>query len=88
MDRDMERIEGAHAEQARNKAFQPTNQMMMSGGSCDIQAASRERTAREVLAELCMLKQAEIDELNELLKALPQELPYRADRALRRLIQK
>ena len=54
----------------------------------EMDLAARERNAREVLAELCMSKQVEAEELNELLKALPQELPYRADRALRRLIQR
>ncbi len=54
--------------------------------ACDTPA--REHTVREVLSELCMQKGVEADELNDLLKALPQELPYRADRALRRLIQK
>ena len=82
--RDIDRIECLKAEQSRL-----SNQKTAGCGptaACDMLA--RERTAREVLAELCLQKGVEADELNDLLKALPQELPYRADRALRRLIQK
>jgi hypothetical protein len=78
--REIEQLEAMKAEQQRMKQ---SAQNQMAG--CDM--PSRERTSREVLAELCMSKQVEADELNDLLKALPQELPYRADRALRRLIQ-
>ncbi len=49
---------------------------------------ARERTAREVLDDLFLKATYEREDLLELMKALPQELPYRADRALRRLIQK
>lgn len=88
--RDIDRIEAPKAEQSR----------LIRNGSCETapstgqydpsakDCCARERTSRELLIELCMQKQVEADELNDLLKALPQELPYRADRALRRLIQK
>jgi len=48
--------------------------------------AKREPTAREVIE--CALKEVHehIDGLNELLNALPAKLPWRADRALARLI--
>ncbi len=49
---------------------------------------ARERTARELLTAHYQTESLALDDLAELLKALPQELPYRADRALRRLIQK
>lgn len=84
--REIEQLETLKAEQARQmnaKSAMPATTAL--GASCD--SPSRERTAREVLSEICMIKQVEADELNELLKALPAELPWRADRALRRLIQ-
>ena len=49
---------------------------------------AREQTSRELLQNLCAETRFDLDGLQDLLKALPQELPYRADRALRRLIQK
>lgn len=49
-------------------------------------AAAREMTAREVLYARMGALQDELAELTELAKALPQELPYRADRALRTLL--
>ena|SRR6185295_3556579 len=84
--RDLEQIECLKAEQAR--IYNQKNADAQCGSAlkgCDTPA--REITSRELLAELCMRQQIEADELNDLLKALPQELPYRADRALRRLIQ-
>lgn len=52
------------------------------------ETAVRELTAREILTELKFKMEQEYADLDELLKALPQELPYRANRALRRLTQK
>lgn len=48
--------------------------------------AAREMTAREVLYSRIDDLQRDLAELTELAKALPQELPYRADRALRTLL--
>lgn len=47
----------------------------------------REQTSREVLADHLRSLEQEYADLDELRKALPLELGYQADRALRRLIQ-
>jgi hypothetical protein len=49
---------------------------------------AREQTSRELLLALCQTKELELRSLEQLLKALPLELPYEADCALRRLLQK
>lgn len=87
--RDIERIEQAKAEQARQYATQ-THSVAECGPQCgagpSLAKAVRERTSREVLEErLCQMSQ-DYEDLSDLLKALPQELPYRADRALRKLL--
>ena len=55
-------------------------------GIGNFESPVREQTAREVIE--CALKEVHehIEGLNELLNALPAKLPWRADRALARLI--
>lgn len=49
-------------------------------------AVEREPTARHLLQMLINEFESERDGLHALVRALPQELPYQADRALRNLI--
>lgn len=57
-------------------------------GDMDKCAIAREVTARELLGRRIDTLDIQLTQLRELYKALPLELPSRADRALRDLLQK
>lgn len=83
MDRDRE-MEARKAAETHHAAQDCCNEAKVGVGYA---VPVREPSAREELARLSSDCEATAMDLDALSRALPMELPYRADRALRRLIR-
>lgn len=68
------------------KEYNPNLLKKVQQEQCEI-GATKEMTAIEVLFDVLAIKTQELQDLQALIKALPEELSYPAERALKRMIR-